>query len=274
MTVRCALVLLSSVVLASCSLLPEEGEFVKKERLHSSQVGQDYTVYVGLPRSHASSDARYPVLYLLDADVHFTFVHALVTRLADEGRLPEVLLVGVGYGGEGDQRLRDFTPTADVQQNPDGGGAGKYLEFLTTELIPHIDRSYRTLAQPGQRALAGHSLGGLFAYYTLFRDTGAFGRYLAASPSLPYDSGVIFESERAYATAHPERVLPARLFTTVGQGGDSASMVLYAEEMQERLARYQGLEHQMVIFNSDYHGHSWKWAYEEGLPFLFADGER
>ncbi len=273
MNARCALVLLASAVLASC-LRPEEGEFVKRERLHSSQVGQDYTVYVGLPKSHATSEARYPVLYLLDADVHFTSVHELVTRLAEEGQLPEVLLVGVGYGDGEDQRQKDFTPTADVQSIPHGGRAAKYLAFLTTELIPHIDASYRTRAEPGQRALAGHSLGGLFTTYALFQGPGAFGRYLSASPSYWYDSGVIFASERAYAAAHPDLMLPARFFTTVGKGGDSPAMVLYVEEMEERLARYQGLERKAVFFNSDYHVHSWKWAYEEGLPFLFADVER
>jgi predicted alpha/beta superfamily hydrolase len=61
-------------------------------------------------------------------------------------------------------RARDFTPTR-TSGDPNSGGAPAFLDFLEHELIPFIDRTYRT--NTSDRGLLGHSLGGLFALYAL-----------------------------------------------------------------------------------------------------------
>ena len=56
-------------------------------------------------------------------------------------------------------RQRDFTPDKIItrRENNTGGGA-EFLAFLEQELIPEIDREFRTNSF---RMLFGHSLGGL-----------------------------------------------------------------------------------------------------------------
>jgi hypothetical protein len=67
---------------------------------------------------------------------------------------------------------------------PTSGGAVDFRRFLVTEVLPLIDRTYRTHPY---RVLAGWSLGGLFTIDTLVRQPEAFDAYLAISPSLWWD---------------------------------------------------------------------------------------
>ncbi len=73
------------------------------------------------------------------------------------------------------------------------GGAGKYLNFLTSELIPAAERQLGLEAE--FRAIAGYSMAGLFAVWAFFR-TDVFSRGVSASGSLWYDKFAGFmESE-------------------------------------------------------------------------------
>jgi predicted alpha/beta superfamily hydrolase len=113
------------------------------------------------PPSYADTTlvpTRYPVLYLLDGDAHFHSVSALVQILGTgvNGTFvaPEMIVVAIPNVGE--NRTRDLTPTK-ATRGPDGsdapslawsGGGPAFLDFLRTELIPHIDASYR--GSPGR----------------------------------------------------------------------------------------------------------------------------
>ncbi len=77
-------------------------------------------------------------------------------------------------------RDRDFSPTR-IPGNPRiSGGGPAFLDFLEHELIPFIDRTYRT--NTSDRGLLGHSMGGLFALYALEQRPALFQRIVAASP--------------------------------------------------------------------------------------------
>jgi predicted alpha/beta superfamily hydrolase len=78
-------------------------------------------------------------------------------------RMPPVIIVNIGQSPAGDAmtlRAHDFTPIALANVAGSGGGPA-FLDFLEHELIPLIDRTYRT--NPSDRGLLGHSLGGEFA---------------------------------------------------------------------------------------------------------------
>jgi predicted alpha/beta superfamily hydrolase len=88
-------------------------------------------------------------------------------------------------------RTRDLTPTHADIKNPDGtvtafptsGGADRFLDFIQTELIPEIEKRYRTAPY---RIFAGRSLGGLLAIHALFTRPDLFNAYIAVSPSSPW----------------------------------------------------------------------------------------
>jgi predicted alpha/beta superfamily hydrolase len=109
-----------------------------------------------------------------------------------------------GERGDG-LRVRDFTPTR-TSQTVNSRGAGAFLDFLEHELIPFVDRTYRTI--PSDRGLLGHSLGGLFAIYILEQRPAPFQRIVAASPKLGWDNRLLVTvaSERLRPLAAPLRL--------------------------------------------------------------------
>jgi predicted alpha/beta superfamily hydrolase len=119
----------------------------------------------------------------------------------------------------------------------------------------------------------GHSLGGLFALYTLFHFPDTFDRYVALSPSLWWDNGVIFEYESAFANRHSE--LLARLFLAVGEREDEegpelrmiSNLVKFHKRLQERA--YAGLEMDMIIMAGETHQSVVAGATSRGLRSIF-----
>jgi predicted alpha/beta superfamily hydrolase len=104
-----------------------------------------------------------------------------------------MIVVGIASGSR-ERRTRDLTPvsTSEMDQRftPGHGGAANFLSFLTQELVPMIDRNYRTRPY---RILVGHSHGGLFASYVLAVKPTAFQAYLAIDPSLSWNNGSVVD---------------------------------------------------------------------------------
>lgn len=126
-----------------------------------------------LPRDYGVAKQRYPVVVLLDGQVHAFFDmtvaaadYDLTSELHPVG-MPRQIVVAVEHVN----RAEDLGSNADA-----------FLQFLTTELLPRIDREYRTLAF---RTLIGHSRGGGFALRAMCREAVAFPAIIAISPSLP-----------------------------------------------------------------------------------------
>jgi len=67
----------------------------------------------------------------------------------------------------------------------DGGGPN-FKRFLAKELIPAIERDYRS---DRYRVLMGHSLAGLFTLYALSDEPMLFRAWLVTSPTLDWDDG-------------------------------------------------------------------------------------
>jgi predicted alpha/beta superfamily hydrolase len=87
-------------------------------------------------------------------------------------------------GLESSVRVRDFTPTDWPQAWVGGGGAAKFRAFLARELIPDVEKAFRT---DGFRIVSGHSASGQFALYCLESEPALFQAYIALSPSLDWD---------------------------------------------------------------------------------------
>lgn len=145
-------------------------------------------VWVYLPPGYSGSQARYPVLYLLDGqnlfDAATSFagewrVDETCERLIRSGELEPVIVVGVDNAGAG--RIAEYTPWPDQEHG--GGGAGPYLAALKTALKPEIDARYRTKSGAADTFIGGSSLGGLLAAYAGYSDPGTWGGVLAMSPS-------------------------------------------------------------------------------------------
>jgi predicted alpha/beta superfamily hydrolase len=242
--------------------------------LTSSSTGRDYHLYVHLPDGYAESEKSYPVLYLLDGQWNFKLMASVYFGLRRDMFVPEMIIVGITYGGEspdyGRLRAMDYTPTQAEGMEHTGDGP-KFLAFLKEELIPFVEKNYR--ADSGDRALGGSSLAGLFVMYALFHEPELFHRYISTSPSLWWDDKVIFRYAQAFAEKN--RKLPVRLFLSVGELDLELGMVEPMKQMAQILEerKYEGLVLTSMVISGERHVGQKPEAFNRGLRAVFAKSE-
>ncbi|MEZ5289834.1 MAG: alpha/beta hydrolase-fold protein [Vicinamibacterales bacterium] len=153
--------------------------------VRSDVLGERRQLLVRLPETyHRALDRRYPVAFVLDGsalDIPTADSAALMARLA---LTPELIVVGIpNVSAEG--RQRDYTPPfmrQDIDRADSAFGAGdRFLDFLEREVVPLVERVYRS---DGHRVLIGHSRGGLLVTYALIARPTMFDAFLAHSPAL------------------------------------------------------------------------------------------
>jgi predicted alpha/beta superfamily hydrolase/Flp pilus assembly protein TadD len=154
----------------------EDGEDIvigKYEVLHSRIMKEDRLLFVHLPREYADTDLKYPVLYLLYVDLYNYFADAatITEKLGTTGETPPLIIIGVANTN----RYRDLLPVGIGER----GQADRFLKFLRKELIPHVDRTYRT---QDFRILAGPQAGAIFSLYALIEDPQLFQAVIAENP--------------------------------------------------------------------------------------------
>lgn len=235
---------------------------------NSKIVGQDYEILVHLPGNYTEQiNARYPVLYLLDAQWDFPFVTGVYGGQYYDGFIPGIIIVGITWGGKNADydllRRRDFTPLVNGQ--PAGeGNAPKFLSFIKKELIPYIDSAFRTSKK--DRVLAGSSLGGLFTLYAMFEETALFNKYVLTSPALGWGNGVIHQHEKLFA--EKKQPIHARLFMAHGEMEGPKPFEEFVEHMKKR--QYAGLEMQTRVLENTGHSGTKPEGYARGLQWVFA----
>jgi uncharacterized protein len=152
---------------------------------HSAQTGTDYTIYMAEP----DEPGPWTGVLVMDGDYLFDAAAAAARSLQKEGRIGPTAVIGVGYGAgfgkNGNDRGRDYTPTASPEE-PGSGGADAFLAYLTETLWPQLQDRHPLSAT--QRVIGGHSLGSLLALHALFQEKPFFTLALASAPSIWWDN--------------------------------------------------------------------------------------
>lgn len=225
-------------------------------KLASAIVGREYEVSVWLPLDYdASPDKPYPVLYILDADVSFGMAAHMVWMMVAGGDIPPMIVVGVGWGIQGwddwnVQRDRDYLPVAvEFLPGSEEGGAGRFLSFLDTELIPFINSEYRV--NSGKQYIWGHSASGLLATYALLQKPGLFHGIVAGSPAIWICSALITELEEQLAQSGK----PLHTLLYMAFGALEGEWVKPAEDFYHTLVRrnYVGLTAKYELLDGETH---------------------
>lgn len=165
------------------------GRLVYWTDVRSAFLGPTRVVEVWLPPGYeADSSTRYPVLYMHDGQNLFDpriantgvdwGVDETVVRLAKQGVIPPIIVVGAWSTAE---RSREYSPWH---------GAPEYARFLIEELMPRVNREFRTRTGPTNTAVAGSSMGGLLSFYLVTRHPEAFGACGCMSTHFPISEEV------------------------------------------------------------------------------------
>lgn len=142
---------------------------------------------------HQNTGLKYPVLYLLDGQRNFSHAIGSLDLLNQSYMAQEMIIIAI----KNTHRTRDFTPSYDQSYNRWGmsGGADDFLDFIEQELIPYVNKNYRT---NNFKVLSGHSLGGLLAIYALQSRPQLFQAHFAFSPSLWWHDKVILKDAEKF----------------------------------------------------------------------------
>ncbi|MFJ6323315.1 MULTISPECIES: alpha/beta hydrolase [unclassified Rhizobium] len=171
---------------------------------------QPHRIFLYRPDKPAPAEG-WPILYLTDGNACFaTAVDALKVQASypNGTDVSEGVIVAIGYPTEEPydplRRSWDLSPppgriyppfypdTPDVKT----GGAERLLALIENELKPWIER--QAPIDRSRQSLFGHSFGGLFTLYAMFRKPDAFNRWISASPAIYWEDATILEVEQEF----------------------------------------------------------------------------
>ncbi len=227
----------------------------------SKILDEDRPLLVCLPEGYEGSQARFPVLYMLDGESHFHHATGVVRFLARSSIIPEMIVIAIPNTDRG----RDFWRT-----HPDGRrkeeGPQNFRGFLKDELVPFVERTYRTLPY---RVLWGHSATASFVCNSLVNDPGLFEAYIAASPSEGWDGDALRLSEDSDA----ERPAARRSLHVSYGDRERERFIRTGEAIRAALERSAPpwLHWRVAAFENDNHGSTPHKSLYQGLEHIFFD---
>lgn len=237
--------------------------------LNSKTIGRDFHVYVKLPSNYADNpDKSYPTVYLLDGGNLFPMLVAYQRYLTWGEESVDAIIVGIAYGSDaftgGNNRSTDFT--APTEEREFWGGAGDFQTFLSDELIPYVEASYRSDAT--RRIVFGHSLGGQFVLYSAQTRPNLFWGHIASNPALHRNLPFFLQSHTRTETAGEL----SRLFVASAEFDDPR----FRGPALEWIAHWSAVEvppWQLKTITLDDHKHfsSVPAAFRQGMDWLAGD---
>jgi len=227
-------------------------------------------VRVYLPKEGQQSEPS-PVLYVFDGQNifhdHPSFaggwhLHRAVRDLV-EGGLTAPVLVGIDNGGS--ERIHELAP---FPGNGSNGKLDEFLSWITSDLVPRVQKQFNVRKDPQGTAIGGSSMGGLAALYAHFRRPDVFGGALCMSPSLWFADKKIFEWLDAQQLPRT-----TRLYVDAGAKEDNGSVLRNAEHLVEML-KGRGCPENALLFYPDEEGNhceeAWRRRAPAALQFLFS----
>ena len=192
------------------------------------ELGRTRRVWLYLPPGYATSQDRYPVLYMHDGQNVFD----ASTSFAGEWGVDEtldslhargdsgVIVVAVDNGQQ--KRMDEYSPWRNAKY---GGGEGDaYVDFLAHTLKPYIDAHYRTQSDRLHTGVAGSSLGGLISLYAALKYPDVFGRVGVFSPAFWF-------APQIYALARHAHPRPGTRIYLVAGGKEGDTPEVYSNDL-------------------------------------------
>lgn len=273
-----------------CSSLNKERSYkIRDLRFHqftSKVFNNTRTLRVLLPSEYeyaANRAKRYPVLYLNDGQNLFDVETSIFSPLewqVDEAaqtliiqrKISPLIIVGIDNAGKA-FRPNEYLPYEDkflLPPVPSPKGK-RYPEFVINEIMPFINKMYRTRTGPENTGLGGSSYGAVAALYTVMTRPRIFGRLLLESPSI-YISDNQLIKDSAKIKVWPQKVYLAIGTKETGQEDGDREAVELAQEMEKSL-RKAGLKEDRLLVIIDEEGihreDAWARRIQKALRFLY-----
>ncbi|MCI0614368.1 hypothetical protein L0244_15390, partial [bacterium] len=174
----------------------KKGKIEARELTSTSKQGASAKFTVYLPAKYESSTDRYPVVYLYDgtmAQKQGTFVNALDNLLGTT--VKPLIAVMIDEIKTGPKELEE--PSDDIKAR---------AEILAKEIVPYMDKNFRTLTDSQNRGVMGPGGESPTAFYTAFRYPELFGGVAAQTVFTQERAEVVFKDLIKNANEVPMRV--------------------------------------------------------------------
>jgi enterochelin esterase-like enzyme len=146
------------------------------ERFRSKQLHNQRAVTIFLPPDYArptNADRHYKVLYVNDGqDMPAVKMADTLAALIARGEIEPIIVVAIHATRD---RMQEYGTAGIPNARGLGRKARKYSFFVLDEVLPYINRRYRTLTGPVNTAIMGFSLGGLMAFDLAWNHPDVFG---------------------------------------------------------------------------------------------------
>jgi predicted alpha/beta superfamily hydrolase len=259
------IIFLTLLLCIAVKVSSQEGYTIKKDSLQSEVLKQNRKFNIFLPEGYDAKDARFPVVYVLDADGrNGRDQHTVPTArfLFLNNKMPKAIIVGVFNI----DRNHDFLPDS-TQSTPTGGGADNFVKFFKEELIPYINKNFKT--EPFN-ALIGHSFGGVFVMHALLNDPDLFDAYIAIDPSFWYKNQMQVKSAQNEFLKAKNWNKPMFI---AGRAGDGMkNMGITSMEKLLKTSAPSGLKWKVVAYPDEDHGSVPFKSVYDGLRYIFDSG--
>lgn len=224
----------------------------QKDSIYSAILKEQREIEVTLPDNYKQDTTHYDVWYVIDGEwITGTFTSIFKFFVAMQFA-PPVIIVSVPnrYVNGFNLRDRDFTPvpSPDVDSS---GGAAHFLTFFEKELMPYINRKFRTTEESG---LFGASFGGVFTFYALLERPSLFRFYATGDPALHYGNQYIpkLAAQKFKTTSYSNTVL------SVGGRSGFSYHDMARDQMDSLLKTVapNGLHWHSALYENETHGSS------------------
>jgi enterochelin esterase-like enzyme len=233
----------------------------------SNGVTRELTVYVP-PGYDQAPNRRYPVLYLLHgfANDHHSWhrygrANDILDNLLAQRKIePFLVVMPLGYGGvlvNGDGT--GIAPNGDVRGDP-----ALYERDLLDDIIPMIDKKYRTIADRKHRAIVGFSMGGGQAGRFGLRNLETFSHVGIMSAGMAGGSDT---EPMASLAANPARANKLIALLWIACGNEDAALK-GAKTLHQALEQ-AGIKHTFVETDGAHHWRVWRRYLRDLAPLLF-----
>jgi predicted alpha/beta superfamily hydrolase len=262
--------LLFSNSLFSQKIAPKKRTTEPDHTITSKIMEKEYQLYISFPKSYSSKDTiSYPVLYVLDGYYSYPLFKGMQNLMTTSKTIEEVIIVGIREGLDRDSWLINrsyyFTPSRDTvwerdrekkYKLPKGslttGGATKFLQSIKTEIVPFIEKNYKTNTD---RGISGWAFGGLFTTYCFINSDGYFTRFGLNTSTLWWNNNEILNQAILRFTENDTwDIPPTKVFMSVGTE-DEPSMIPAMSRFCKLLenSAYKNIDLKHHVFEKETH---------------------
>lgn len=290
---RLTTILVSLLLTCTVFPAPRQLRILESLSMYSEILGREVKFSLCLPEKYYMEKTAYPVVYLLHglgddetSWLEYGRISQVADRLTEEREIgPMIFVMPQGFR---------------CYYSNDFDGKFRYQDMLIEELIPYIDKHYRTIPDRQQRATIGYSMGGFGALILPLKHPEAFQTCVAMSISVRTDAqymeeyapewdqqwGQIFGGAGATGKARltnfykenspfhifeKENLSDLKALNIYITNGDDEHTLCRSNEELHILMRDKGIPHEYRVGNGGHEFSFWRGELINGLCYI-SDG--